>query len=565
MITEELQQKIKEALSALGVEAREVLFEHPAELSHGDFSTNIALVYAKELKVKPRELGEKIVEKIQDSRFKIQGIQEINVAGPGFINFHLTPGFFSGQVAVILREGDSFGKNEKRKGQKIFFEYTQPNPFKEFHIGHLMNNTIGEAVSRALEWSGATVKRATYHGDVGLHVAKSMWGLRKLGTEDIDIELLGQAYAEGNRAYEEGGMAKTEITDLNRKIYEKTDSAVNTLYETGKRISLAYFEDLYKRLDSTFDFHFFESEAGEIGRKIVEEHIGTVFERSEGAVVYKGEKHGLHTRVFLNSEGLPTYEAKEIGLARLKDQVFDSDSAITVTANEQNDFFKVVEKVIGEVFPRYDGKMRHLSHGTLRLPSGKMSSRMGTIISAESLIAQVKELVQEKIREREMTADEKEKLSEIVAIGAIKYSILRQSVGGDIIFDLEKSISFEGDSGPYLQYSYVRARSVLKKAEYSSAKPSVDIKYPQEGKVGWVERLVYRFPEVVERAGTELEPHHIVTYLTELAGEFNGWYAHNKVIGSGTEEPYRLALTQAFATVMKNGLSILGIKAPEKM
>ncbi len=574
MIVEELQKAVRSALEHIGIEASEVLVEHPADLTHGDYSTNVALVYAKHLKIKPRELAEKILERLNLESAERLSLEKIETAGVGFINFRLSKEFFVNAVKTI---GDDFGKNDSRKGEKIFFEYTQPNPFKEFHIGHLMNNTLGEAISRVLEQNGAKLKRATYHGDVGLHVAKSIWGVQKLNPKTLDVPTLGKAYAMGNDAYETDTIAKQDIIILNKALYTKNDAALIKLYEEGRAISLKYFEALYKRLGSSFDLHFFESEAGEVGKKIVLENVGRVFEKSEGAIVYKGEQDGLHTRVFLNSEGLPTYEAKEVGLANMKRKKFAYDHSVTVTANEQDDFFKVVEKAIEKIFPELKGKLLHLSHGMLKLPAGKMSSRTGTVISAESLIEQVKKMVQEKIKGRDMTEAEKEKVAEQVAIGAIKYSILRQAIGGDIVFDFEKSISFEGDSGPYLQYACVRAKSVLRKAGSSqddifesprvvSSHSTRHFKQVSRSEPILLERLLYRFPEVVERAGNEYEPHYVVTYLTELAAVFNGWYAQEQIVSKDDPaSPYKVALTEAFATTMKNGLWLLGIEVPEKM
>ncbi|OHA20502.1 MAG: arginine--tRNA ligase [Candidatus Taylorbacteria bacterium RIFCSPHIGHO2_01_FULL_51_15] len=588
MITKDITEAIQQALKDLGVRTSEAELTHPAELSHGDYSTNVALIYAKELKMKPKELAERLLQGLTLNLQKGQTfVSRVEIAGAGFINFYLSKEFFANAVREV---GDDFGKNKIRAGEKIFFEHTQPNPFKEFHIGHLMNNIIGEATSRVLEWNGAKLMRATYHGDVGLHVAKSLWGLRRMEPKMLDISVLGRAYAMGNEAYEADIAAKQDIIALNKALYAKSDPKLMKLYEEGRVVSLEHFELLYKKLGSSFDIHFFESEAGEVGSKLVREAIGSVFEESEGAVVYKGEQDGLHTRVFLNSEGLPTYEAKEVGLAQLKRKKFAYDRSITVTANEQNDFFKVVEKAVEKLFPELKGKLQHLSHGVLKLSTGKMSSRTGTIISAESLIEQVKKLVKAKVEEpasaqgsglarREMSEKEKEELSEIVAIGAIKYSILRQAIGGDTIFDFEKSISFEGDSGPYLQYSYVRAKSVLEKAkEVLGVADVVDVvdvgnvldarhlTHIQHVQPTTLERLLCRFPEVVERAGKEMEPHYITTYLTGLAGTFNSWYAHEKIVdASDPTSPYKVALTSAFSIVMKNGLWLLGIGVPTRM
>ncbi|MDD5050919.1 MAG: arginine--tRNA ligase [Candidatus Pacebacteria bacterium] len=557
---ETLEILVKKALKTLSIEIESVSFEHPTEISHGDYSTNIALALSKHSKENPRVLAEKIVGELNKKLPK--EIHRVEVAGAGFINFYLSKEFFAGQTAEILAEGQNFGQNSSLKGQKTFVEYTQPNPFKEFHIGHLMNNAIGEAISRVVETSGAEIKRATYHGDVGMHVAKGIWGIQKMGEKKITIQILGKAYALGNTAYEDDEHAKKEIVALNKIIYEKSDPEILALYEEGKRISLEHFEELYKKLGSHFDFHFFESDAGKIGREIVLKNPEDLFEKSEGAVVFKGETHNLHTRVFLNSEGLPTYEAKELGLAELKKEAFPYDLSITVTASEQTDFFKVVRRVIELLWPKYVGKIKHIPHGMLRLPSGKMSSRKGTILSAESLISDVEKLVEEKMKDRELPAGQKKEIVEKVAIGAIKYSILRQSPGKDIIFDFDKSLSFEGDSGPYLQYTAVRANSVLEKANEMKMKSSAK---NGEGEINLVEKMLYRFPEIVELSLKEYAPQYIATYLIELAGAFNSYYGNTKIIDSDAGVSYRLALTHAVKIVLTKGLNLLGIQVPEKM
>lgn len=589
MIQRKLEGLIKQTLQNLGIEAKDILLEHPADLAHGDYSTNAALVYAKELKMKPRELAEKIAACIKGSTFlgsqgRTLGEQEgrilekVEVAGAGFINFYLSPKFFADSVAEIVRKADNFGRNENQKGQKVMVEYTDPNPFKEFHIGHLMSNAIGESIARLEEASGAKVIRACWQGDVGLHVAKAVWGMRKADMKDLRFMIydLGMAYKNGAEAYEKDGDVKKEIEELNRKIFEKSDSGVNKLYEQGRRISLEHFEEIYKKLGTRFDHYYFEGKEGRDGEKIVTEFLKKgVFEKSDGAIVFRGEKYGLHTRVFITSQGLPTYEAKELGLNQAKfEREPNLSQSIIITANEQDDYFKVVLKAMEEIYPEIAKKTKHISHGLLRFASGKMSSRLGNVITGESLITAVENLVMEKIKDRELATDEKQKIAEAVAIGAIKYSILRAGIGSDIIYDFEKSISFEGDSGPYLQYTYARAKSVLVKAggikvqpfkiQPPNPNPNESQVRPVIRQVEGVERLLYRFPEVVERAAKEFEPHFVATYLIELAAAFNNFYAHNKIIGSDEEE-YRLALTRAVSIILKNGLHLLGIEASERM
>jgi len=432
VIAEEIRKSIVKALESLGIEAGDFVVEHPTDLKMGDYSTNVGIKTGK-----AKEIFDHLETKFPS------GVERVELAGLGFINFYLTKEFFKESVGEIIEKGEGFGRSEHAKGFKIMVEHTQPNPFKEFHIGHLMNNAIGEAISRVIKANGAEVKTASYHGDIGMHVAKALWK---------------NDYVFGAKAFEEDPQAKAEIQQINKKIYAKSDPEINSRYEEGKKKSLQEFEKIYQRLGSKFDFNFFESESAEIGKKIVLENIGKIFEESDGAVVYKGEKVGLHTRVFLNSDKLPTYEAKEVGLAKIKKEKFDFDHSITITGNEQDSFFDVVEVATGEVFPELKGKLKHLPHGMLRLPTGKMSSRTGDVITAETLIEQVKE---------------KTKDDEAVAIGAIKYMILRQAIGNDIIFDIDKSVSTEGDSGVYLQYAYARTNSLLEKAKSEVWTPGV--------------------------------------------------------------------------------------------
>ncbi len=563
MIAEEIKDLIKVAGANLGLPEADFTLEHPTELAHGDYAANVAMVLAKQVGKNPRELAEQIVAELKNVQHPVlHKITKTEVAGAGFINFYLTPEFFAEEIVGVIKAGDDFGKNKTLAGQKIIIEHTQPNPFKEFHIGHLMNNAIGEALARLIRANGAEVKTASYHGDVGLHVAKTIWGMKQSGKKDFTVAELGQCYADGSRAYEENEEIKTEIVEINKKVYTRADDEINNLYDLGRQISLDYFQTLEEKLGSNFDFNFYESESGLIGKELVEQNIGKVFVESEGATVFKGEDFGLHTRVFLNKEKLPTYEAKELGLAKIKTDKFPGfNLSLTITASEQDAFFKVVEVAIGKVFPELDGKLKHLSHGMLRLPTGKMSSRTGDVITAESMIEEVTKRLPEPMEE--------------VAIGAIKFSILKQAIGKDIIFDIDKSISFEGDSGPYLQYTYVRTKSIIEKAAEAginvrSVRSLTSGDFGSETsnrEVSVVEKLVYRLPEVIEKAAKEYAPQHIVTYLLELASAYNSYYSANKIIDTDNKEAsaYRITLTAAVNQAIKNGLTVLGIPVPERM
>ena len=550
---EQLVLAVTDTLKKVGVAADSIALEHPADLKNGDYSTGVALKYAKQAGMKPRDLAEKIVALLGT----IEGVEKIEIAGAGFINFHLSNSSIAARIEDARAE-DMWGSGESRKGKTMMVEYTDPNPFKEFHIGHLMSNAIGESIARLLEFSGAKVLRANYQGDVGPHVAKALFILLEREITNPSIQDIAAAYTEGSRRYEENPAAKEAIDALNKKIYEKSDPKVNELYEKGRTLSLEHFEELYKILGTKFDFYFFESETAPVGLEIVRAHLD-IFEESEGATVFKGEKYDLHTRVFITKLGLPTYETKELGLAKMKTEKAQFDTSITVTAHEQSDYFKVVKKAMELAMPDLSGKIEHRSHGMMRFAEGKMSSRKGNVITGESLLDDLIEAAN--IRAAESRAEDKNLLGRQVAVAGIKYQILRQASGRDIIFDRDRALSLEGDSGPYLQYAHARTCAIAEKAKEQNVVATVDAAAASSD----LTRLLHRFPEIVAYAGDELEPHLLTTYLLEIAAHFNSWYAQEQILDGTPSAPHKLAITDAVRKTLKNGLWILGIPAPEKM
>jgi arginyl-tRNA synthetase len=373
------------------------VLEHPADLKNGDYSTNIALACAKKVGKNPRELAEQIVAEIYSTQGQKE-IEKIEVAGAGFINFYLSREFFTNSVKEILNNKESWGQNKLLAGKKIMVEYTDPNPFKPFHIGHLMTNAIGESIARIVEFSGAKTIRANYQGDVGMHVAKAIYGMYKAGppanesAPASEIALyIGECYAKGSDAYDNDLEAKKEIEAFNKKVYDHSDEQVNQVYDWGRKVTLEAFEEIYKILGTKFVHYFFESVMAPIGEKIVRANIPNVFTESDpegkstsngagAAIVFHAEQHDpkLHTRVFITSSGLPTYETKEIGLTMTKfEKEPDMDLSIVVTAIEQGEYMKVVQKAISLMHPELEKKMKHITHGMMRLTTGKMSSRKG--------------------------------------------------------------------------------------------------------------------------------------------------------------------------------------------
>ncbi len=310
------------------------------------------------------------------------------------------------------------------------------------------------------------------------------------------------------------------------------------------------FDSILEELGIKNDRRYLESQSAAAGLKMVEQNTGKVFDKSDGAVVYKGEKAGLHTRVFITGKGLPTYEAKDLGLTELKDEDYpDAKLSIIITAHEQAEYFKVMLAALAEINPPLAKKTKHLSHGFVSLSSGKMSSRTGDIYSADSLLADV-----EKAAQKVSPNSSRE-----IQIGAVKYAFSKHRLGGDVVYDTTESVSLEGNSGPYLQYAHARARSILKKAQAKGGK-IIDLE-PGERTLA---RKISEYPEVVDKAVAELMPHHVCTYLYELAQTFNRFYENNRVIGDNREET-RLALVARYADTLKSGLALLGIASPDKM
>lgn len=543
-----IREKLKDfVVQSTGRSAADFEIEKPKN-NQADYAMSVFAVVKKEGHP-PQEVAEHVAEKLAEN--KADFIEKIEASG-GYVNFFLKPEFLQKELMVILAQED-YGRNDSLKGQTVMVEYTDPNPFKLFHIGHLMSNAIGEAIARLYEASGAKVLRVNYQGDKGLHVAMAVWGMKK------GLDYLGPAYAAGAKAYKEDEQAKKEIEEINKKIYDQSDPAINELYKKGRAGSLEYFEKEYERLGTKFNHYFFESEVADEGLKIIKAHPDIFTEGENGAVVFKGEDHGLHTRVFINSKGLPTYEAKELGLNKIKFEKYQPDLSVIVTANEINEYFKVLLKAMSLTMPEVAEKTRHIGHGVMKLPSGKMSSRTGDVITADSLIDQTKE----KLKEKESNEID-DGTREAVAIGAIKYTILKQSPGKDIIFDFEKSLAVKGDSAPYIQYTYARLKAILAKA--GEIKEGDTSKLTEESELKLLKHFL-EFPYAVKESADQLAPQRLALYVYELADLANNFYEKVRVLDDedSARQNARLTLVETAARIIAKGFDILGIKTPEKI
>lgn len=571
-----MKQELEAAIAAVSKDLYDI--DASAELTRpeeqfGDYATNVALQLARTLNKNPREVAEAIAARLRiDLKDKVS---DVSIAGPGFVNVRL------GDRALLHYAADALSiKPTSYSGQVVVLEYSDPNPFKVLHTGHLYQGVIGDAIANLLVHAGADVHCVNFGGDVGLHVGKTMWAiLQELDGEhpekltelstDMRSEWMAKAYVRGTQAYDKDETTKQEIIELNRRVYKLHNendhqSPLAQIYWTCRTWSYEYFAAFYARVGSRFEKYYPESTTAPLGIDTVREQTKKgVYEESDGAIIFRGEPYGLHTRVFINSNGLPTYEAKDVGLIMAKWQDYHFDRTIIITGNDIVEYMKVVLKSIEQFAPQLAQRTTHLTHGNVKLAGGvKMSSRKGNFLRA----ADVLDIVAEANREATGKDDDD------VVLGAVKYAFVKQRLGADIIFNPHDSVSLEGNSGPYLQYAYARARSVIRKKEgghqtvhaEKNTEPRIFAPEALEADERTLVRKISEYPEVVERSVNELMPHHVATYLYELAQTFNRFYELNRVVGSPREE-FRLKLVSSYADTLQAGLKLLGITAPERM
>lgn len=575
--------------------------EHPGELAHGDYATNIALVCAKKMGKSPREVADSIVaefQKLADPEI----IGTVTVAGPGFINISLTKKAFhnlykSVVYAPVFHEGkkvNTFGLNDKYQGKTILVEHSSPNLFKPFHIGHMMNNAIGESLVRLMKFSGARVTTMSFPSDISLGIAKAVYALcydlemkkRAENATGLDDHIIaGDAYVVGTMLYEESEDVQVKVKEIADTLYAYTSRIVKEtgiielqnndneknlwekIYLTFSLASQNYlFSFLKEKLDSVIDYIIYESEAGIVGKDLVVKNTPTIFTKSEGAIVFVPDesKKGLNTAVFINSQGNPTYEAKDLGLLDLKFERVHPDLSLFVTDHEQIPHFKIVLDAAEKINKDWVEKSIHVPHGRMTFKGQKMSSRLGGVPLALEMIEDVAIEAKARMLHRDSDYGHIDTVSEMIAIAAIKFAILRAKPGQNINFDPDTSLSFEGDSGPYLQYTHARISSLLEKGKGLGFTPE----YSTLEEVTDLERVVLQFSTVVDHAITEYAPQHIVTYLLELARSFNSYYGSNKFLDLENSQSscHRLALAKETQQILKNGLYLLGIDhAPDRM
>lgn len=575
MFRRQIKEDLEKVVENMEYENPDVVCSIPKSLNFGDYTSNIALQLANQKSDKAQQSPQVIANQISKKMKGLDYLEKVEVAGAGFINFFIKDESLLLNIPQVCNYSAFVNPEvelDSDKKRKVLVEFAHPNTHKQFHIGHLRNITLGESICRLLESAGNEVYRANYEGDIGLHVAKALWGLKRIKNEK-DVEerqkLLGEAYARGSKAYDEDETAKDEIQAINKELYLK-DPKILPLWKKTRQWSLDYFDLIYQKLGTKFNGFFFESEVEKKGMEIVRDNIGSpgetgkIFERDQGAIIFPGEKYGLHNRVFITSEGHPTYEAKDLGRAEAEKEAFDFDLALHVVAVDQSGYFQVMFKALEMVDPQFLGKNQHLAYGMVKLTSGKMASRTGEVVTFDFLADEVRKAVASVVKENEdLKGEEKEQVINTVSIGAIKFSMLKYSPQTDITFDIKKSVSLEGSSGPYLQYSYARAKSVLRTASYDYAPGAEASNLEKEERT--ILQKIEHFDTILEEATANYSPNTLAEYLLEFAHSFNLFYQKHPIIRSEEKMELRLALTCAAAVILKQGLYLLGIEAPERM
>jgi len=558
----------KQTSAVLGISRKQVLdlLETPPNPKMGDLALP-CFALAKELKKDPKKIASEIA-KIKPSGL----VEDIKQAGP-YVNFFANWSKLGQTILeAVLKKDKSYGSRVPKKKLEIVIEYPSPNTNKPLHLGHLRNMALGSAVSNVFRFLGHNVHEVNLNNDRGIHICKSMlayqkWGKGKKPDKKPD-HFVGEWYVLYSKEAAHNPELEEEAKELLRK-WEAGNKETIELWKKMNRWALEGFRETYKKFGVKHEKEYFESETYSGGRKMVLDGLrkGIFFKDETGAVIFDLEKYGLGKKVLIRSDGTTVYITQDIYLAKKKYDDFKFDRSVYVVASEQDYHFQVLFKVLEALGLPFAKDCYHLSYGMVFLPGGRLKSREGRVVDADDLMDEIKEMAQEEIFKREVDVlpEELEKRSRAIALGAIKYYLLRPDAVKDMTFDPDESISLEGNTGPYVQYSHARICSILRKGEVKSV-PKFDAAFLKNEKEKAILRSLGQFPKIVQDVARDYKPHYLVNYLYNLANQFNEFYESCRVLqaGKGVKEA-RIALVKAVQIVLRNGLNLLGIDAPEKM
>lgn len=593
-ILRELSDEIKGFLKSSGTEEPEVVFEQSASPEFGEYSTNIAMRYARELKKNPFKLAKEVEDFLQEKN--LSQIERVEAVKPGFVNVFLTVEAKVNHLKDIRLKDLDFGLNGFRKDEKWVIEHTSPNPNKAMHLGHLRNNLIGMSIVRMLERSGAKVVADCVYNNRGIAIAKVMFGflyvMRKKETTLVDVaywkehkdewfspeekdiksdEFVTECYVQAERLLSEDEENEKIVRQMVLD-WEKGDEIIWELWEYVLKLAYSGIDKTLSRLDSHWDNIWYEHEHYQKGKDYVEEGLkkGIFKKLEDGAVLTQLEdKYNIPETILLKNDGTSLYITQDIALTDLKKKTFDADKLVWVVGPDQSmamrQMFAVCEQLgIGKL-----DDFTHVSYGYvgLRDEEGafkKMSSRTGSVVLIDDVIDEAKKAIKTRLEGEERHINEdREVLAEKLAIAAVKFAFLKSDRTQDMFFDVEQSVDVQGDSGIYVMYTYVRTQSILRKAGNINTEAfSIPTELGEE--MVLLRELLY-FEEVVIKSVNDLSVHHVAQYLLKLCSEFNRWYAKETILDGSDRESYKVALVDAVSVTVGNALYLLGIATVDEM
>ncbi len=567
---EAIAKSVLNALPAAAFTKEEIksLIEIPPESRLGDYALP-CFKLCRVLKKEPNEIAAWLISKISLPK----EIRDAKVAGP-YINFFVNPDILSKDViGTILKEKNNYGKNKKGKGKSVMVEYSAPNTNKPLHIGHLRNDSIGMSVSKIFENNGFKVIKANLLNDRGIHICKSMLAYRKWGkgrnpnSEKMKPDhFIGKYYSlYGEKSKENPGLEKEAQTMLLE--WEQKKRNVRALWKKMNKWALQGFRQTYKSFGSEFDVLFYESDFYDKAKPLIEAGLkkGLLVKDETGAIVADLEKYNLPKKTVLRADGTAIYLTNDLALTKHKFDKYKIVQSIWVVGSEQNTYFKQLFKIFEILGFEWAERCKHLSYGMVFLPEGRLKSREGRVIDADELIEKVENLAREELKKRyKLKEKELDRRATKIGMAAIKFYMLKVEPVKDMFFDMEKAVSFEGDSGPYIQYSYARARSILRKMKGKGG--SADYSKLKSKEEKELIKLLSIYPSIVEDSAEDLQPSKLCQYLLAIASAFNLFYHKFPVLkAEKSTKNARVALVEATSVVLKNGLNLLNIEALEEM
>ncbi len=601
------QQIINAALAAVkelyGQEVAEKMVQ--LQKTKKEFEGNLTLVVFPFLKIsrkKPDETAREIGEYIKQN---CEAIADFNAVG-GFLNLVIDK---KAWLALLneMNQNEKFGEKPVTEASPlVMIEYSSPNTNKPLHLGHVRNNLLGWSLAQIMEANGNRVVKTNIVNDRGIHICKSMLAWLKFGNGETPetsgkkgdhligdyyvafdkhyraevAELKAKYVAEGmdeeqaeKKAKEESPLIK-EAHEMLVK-WEQNDPEVRALWKKMNDWVYAGFDETYKALGVGFDKIYYESNTYLVGKKKVEEGLakGLFFRKDDNSVWADLTDEGLDQKLLLRSDGTSVYMTQDIGTAEMRFNDFPIDKMIYVVGNEQNYHFQVLSILLDRLGFKWGKELVHFSYGMVELPNGKMKSREGTVVDADDLIAAMvadaKQTSEELGKFKDMSEEERNEIARIVGLGALKYFILKVDARKNMLFNPEESIDFNGNTGPFIQYTYARIRSILRKAQaegISIPATLADTMPLNEKEIELIQKL-NEFGAAVEQAGKDYSPSGIANYCYELTKAFNQFYHDYSILGADTEEEkvVRLVLAQNVGKTLKNGMALLGIEVPERM